>query len=56
MKDGGYLLVRSANGVGAFLYPVVEEQDLVGFEVLTIFHPLNDVINSVVLVRKPKTL
>ncbi|RWR91387.1 nicotianamine synthase [Cinnamomum micranthum f. kanehirae] len=53
MKGGGTLLVRSANGARAFLYPIVEEDDLHGFEVLSIFHPTNDVINSVVLVRKP---
>ncbi|KAI9116411.1 hypothetical protein K1719_012578 [Acacia pycnantha] len=53
MKEGGFLLVRSANGARAFLYPVVEEHDLGNFEVLAIFHPTNDVINSVVLLRKP---
>ncbi|KAH7544642.1 hypothetical protein FEM48_Zijuj01G0007400 [Ziziphus jujuba var. spinosa] len=53
MKEGGILLVRSAKGARAFLYPVVEEHDLVGFDVLSIVHPTNDVINSVVLVRKP---
>lgn len=53
MKEGGVLLVRSAKGGRAFLYPVVEEHDLAGFEVLSVVHPNNDVINSVVLVRKP---
>ncbi|XP_031257954.1 nicotianamine synthase-like [Pistacia vera] len=53
MEDGGVLLVRSANGARAFFYPVVEENELMAFEVLSIFHPTNDVINSVVLVRKP---
>ncbi|KAJ7979479.1 Nicotianamine synthase [Quillaja saponaria] len=53
MKEGGILLIRSAKGARAFLYPVVEEHDLVDFEILTIFHPTNDVVNSVVLVRKP---
>ncbi|XP_043696151.1 nicotianamine synthase-like [Telopea speciosissima] len=53
MKGGGSLLVRSANGARGFLYPVVDENDLLGFEVLSIFHPTNDVINSVVLARKP---
>lgn len=53
MKEGGFLLVRSAKGARAFLYPIVEENDLKDFEVLTIFHPTNDVINSVVLLRKP---
>ncbi|KAF4359774.1 hypothetical protein F8388_008336 [Cannabis sativa] len=56
MKEGGLLLVRSANGARAFLYPIVEvEHDLVGFEVLCVFHPNDEVINSVVLVRKPFT-
>ncbi|KAL2331171.1 hypothetical protein Fmac_018752 [Flemingia macrophylla] len=54
MKEGGLLLVRSAKGARAFLYPVIEECDVVNFEVLTIFHPTDDVINSVVLLRKPK--
>ncbi|XP_027344375.1 nicotianamine synthase-like [Abrus precatorius] len=54
MKEGGVLLVRSAKGARAFLYPIVEEHDMVNFEVLSIFHPTNDVINSVVLLRKPK--
>ncbi|KAL1813938.1 hypothetical protein ACET3Z_024003 [Daucus carota] len=53
MKEGGFLLVRSAHGARAFLYPVVEEDDFSGFEVLSIFHPSDDVVNSVVLVRKP---
>lgn len=53
MKEGGVLLVRSAKGARAFLYPVVEEHDLVGFELLSVFHPTSDVINSVLLVRKP---
>ncbi|KAL9445342.1 hypothetical protein AB3S75_018351 [Citrus x aurantiifolia] len=53
MKDGGILLVRSAKGARAFLYPVVERHDLLDFEVLSIFHPIDEVINSVILVRKP---
>ncbi|KAH9805975.1 Nicotianamine synthase 3 [Citrus sinensis] len=53
MKDGGVLLVRSAKGARAFLYPVVEKHDLLDFELLSVFHPTNEVINSVVLVRKP---
>lgn len=53
MKKGGVLLVRSAKGARAFLYPVVEEDDLNGFELLSIYHPNNDVVNSVVLVQKP---
>ncbi|KAK3221427.1 hypothetical protein Dsin_008452 [Dipteronia sinensis] len=52
MKEGGVLLLRSATGAGAFLYPVVEERDLFDFESLSIFHPTSDVMCSVV-VRKP---
>ncbi|GAY37129.1 hypothetical protein CUMW_026670 [Citrus unshiu] len=54
MKEGGVLLVRSAKGARAFLYPVVEEHELFDFKVLSIFHPTNDVINSVVLLQLPK--
>ncbi|XP_058113147.1 nicotianamine synthase-like [Magnolia sinica] len=53
MKGGGILLVRSANGARGFLYPIVEKDDLHGFEILSIFHPTDEVINSVVLARKP---
>ncbi|XP_058067929.1 nicotianamine synthase-like [Magnolia sinica] len=53
MKCGSVLVVRSANGSRGFLYPVVEDEDLGGFEILSVFHPTNEVINSVVLVRKP---
>ncbi|KAI9192065.1 hypothetical protein LWI28_017850 [Acer negundo] len=53
MKEGGALLVRTAKEARAFLYPVVEENDLLDFELLSIFHPINDVINSVIFVRKP---
>lgn len=53
MKEGGILVVRSAKGGRAFLYPVVELHDLIGFEVLSIFHPTDDVVNSVLLARKP---
>lgn len=53
MKHGGALLLRSAKGARAFLYPVIDETDLSDFEILSIFHPEDDVINSVVLVRKP---
>jgi nicotianamine synthase len=54
MKEGGLLLVRSAKGARAFLYPIVDNHHIINFEVLTIFHPTNDVINSVLLLRKPK--
>lgn len=54
MKEGGGLVVRSARGGGGFIYPMVEEVDLLGFEFefLSVFHPTSDVMCSV-LVRKP---
>ncbi|XP_019186271.1 PREDICTED: nicotianamine synthase-like [Ipomoea nil] len=52
MAPGSLLVVRSAHGARAFLYPVVEPCDLRGFEVLTVYHPTDDVINSVIVARK----
>lgn len=52
MASGAILMLRSAHGARAFLYPVVEPEDLQGFEVLSIFHPHDEVINSVVIARK----
>ncbi|KAL8205914.1 hypothetical protein R6Q57_009465 [Mikania cordata] len=57
MAPGAILMLRSAHGARAFLYPVVDPQVLKGFEVLSVFHPDDDVINSVVISRKyPKTV
>lgn len=53
MAPGSTLMVRSAHGARAFLYPVVESDDLCGFDMLSIFHPTDEVINSVVIARKP---
>ncbi|GAY54368.1 hypothetical protein WN944_007692 [Citrus x changshan-huyou] len=52
MAPGALLMLRSAHGARAFLYPVVDPSDLLGFEVLSVFHPTDEVINSVVLARK----
>ncbi|PSS18965.1 Nicotianamine synthase [Actinidia chinensis var. chinensis] len=54
MAPGAILMVRSAHGARAFLYPVVDSCDLRGFEVLSVFHPTDEVINSVVIARKLK--
>lgn len=53
MSPGAILMVRSAHGARAFLYPVVDNTDLQGFEVLSVYHPTDEVINSVVIARKP---
>lgn len=53
MRPGALLVVRSARGARAFLYPVVEtEEDLNGFEVLSVHHPDGEVVNSVIVARK----
>lgn len=52
MAPGALLMLRSAHGARAFLYPVVDPCDLSGFEVLSVFHPTDEVINSVVIARK----
>lgn len=51
MAPGAVLLLRSAQGARAFLYPVVEADDLPGFDVLSVVHPTNEIINSVILAR-----
>ncbi|GAB4835677.1 nicotianamine [Ancistrocladus abbreviatus] len=52
MAPGAVLMLRSAHGARAFLYPVVDRSDLNGFEVLSVFHPTDEVINSVVIARR----
>ncbi|KAL4318623.1 hypothetical protein GQ457_18G006900 [Hibiscus cannabinus] len=52
MAPGAILMLRSAHGARAFLYPVVDPCDVRGFEVLSVFHPTDEVINSVVIARK----
>eukprot|EP01018_Ginkgo_biloba_P032842 Gb_34325 [translate_table: standard] len=54
MAPGAVLLVRSAHGARGFLYPVVDEEDLGGFQVVDVVHPSDEVINSVILARKSK--
>ncbi|OIV95931.1 hypothetical protein TanjilG_27035 [Lupinus angustifolius] len=52
MADGAILVLRSAKGARAFLYPVLNPSNIKGFEVLSVFHPTDEVINSVIITRK----
>ncbi|KAK1278144.1 Nicotianamine synthase [Acorus gramineus] len=57
MAPGALLMLRSARGARAFLYPVVEagmvgDRLRGGFEVLSVYHPEDEVINSVVVARR----
>ncbi|XP_026434944.1 nicotianamine synthase-like [Papaver somniferum] len=54
MAPGSILMLRSAHGARGFLYPIIEPSDLSGFEVLSVFHPMDEVINSVIIARKYK--
>ncbi|MCL7050269.1 hypothetical protein MKW94_008444 [Papaver nudicaule] len=54
MAPGSLLMLRSAHGARGFLYPIVEPSDLPGFEILAVFHPMDEVINSVIVARKSK--
>ncbi|XP_057792170.1 nicotianamine synthase-like [Salvia miltiorrhiza] len=52
MAPGAILMLRSAHGARAFLYPVVDPRLLRGFQLLSLYHPTDDVINSVVVARR----
>ncbi|KAF8683894.1 hypothetical protein HU200_044838 [Digitaria exilis] len=54
MADGAALVVRSAHGARGFLYPIVDLEDIRrgGFDVLAVYHPDDEVINSVIIARK----
>jgi nicotianamine synthase len=54
MADEAALVVRSAHGARAFLYPIVDPEDIRrgGFDVLAVYHPDNEVVNSVIIARK----
>ena len=55
MAPGAALVVRSAHGARGFLYPVVDPEEIRrgGFDVLAVHHPEGEVINSVIIARKP---
>jgi hypothetical protein len=53
MAPGALLLARSARGLRTLLYPAIDVDGLVGFDVLGVVHPVHEVINSVILARKP---
>jgi Nicotianamine synthase protein len=54
MAPGALLLARSAQGLRSVLYPEVEVGALAALDVLGVVHPTNDVINSVIVARKPR--
>jgi nicotianamine synthase len=53
MRPGALLVARSAHAARSLLYPVLDPAELSGFELLRVVHPFDQVINSVVLARRP---
>lgn len=51
-KPGALLVARSAFRLRKLLYPEVQPERLKGFAPQVLVHPLNDVVNSVVVARK----
>jgi hypothetical protein len=51
MAPGAVLLARSARGMRSLLYPAIEPAALEGFDLQAVVHPVDDVVNSVVLAR-----
>lgn len=53
LAPGSLLVARSAHGARSLLYPVLDLSTLAPLELLAVLHPYSQVINSVVLARKP---
>jgi nicotianamine synthase-like protein len=51
MSPGAVLLARSARGIRSLLYPPIDPAALDGFELQAVVHPVDEVVNSVVLAR-----
>lgn len=54
MKQGSYLMARSAHSLRKLLYPSIEPHQVnaCGFETMVVLHPYNDVVNSVLIAKK----
>ncbi|KAJ0960772.1 hypothetical protein J5N97_001331 [Dioscorea zingiberensis] len=53
MAPGALLILRSVHGARAFLYPIIDPcRDLHGFELLSVYHPMDEVVNTVIVARK----
>lgn len=52
MRPGAVLLVRTAHQLRTLLYPETRLEDLSGFAPQLVLHPLNEVINSVIVTER----
>jgi nicotianamine synthase len=53
LSPGGMLVLRSAHNLRTLLYPEVNVDDIEGLQPLVVIQPLNEVVNSVVILEKP---
>ena len=53
MKEGGLLVVRTAHGLRTLLYPPVDVGLITGLTAQVIIQPMNEVVNSVIILEKP---
>ena len=53
LAPGALLLARSAHATRSLLYPVLDLTCLAPLDLLTVLHPYHQVINSVVVARRP---
>lgn len=52
MRQGSFMVARSAQRMRTLLYPAIELEDMVGLSPLLEIHPHDDVINSVIVARR----
>jgi nicotianamine synthase len=55
MKQGGLLIARTAHGLRTLLYPEIDIDLIKGLDAQVIIQPLNEVVNSVIILEKPYT-
>jgi nicotianamine synthase len=55
MREGGLLVARTAHGLRTLLYPPIDVDSIKGLTAQVIIQPLNEVVNSVIILEKPYT-
>lgn len=56
MKQGNLLVARTAHGLRTLLYPPVDIDMIEGFDAQVVVQPLNEVVNSVIVLERPRTV
>ncbi|HMQ02078.1 MAG TPA: nicotianamine synthase family protein [Candidatus Doudnabacteria bacterium] len=55
LRPGSLLIIRTAHGNRRLLYPYLDESQIENFKVHAVIHPMNEVINTVIITEKPLT-